>query len=86
MGGREGGGGGVDAMGRKVEGGGGRERVEVMGKGGCNGMVGKRRRRRERRRWRKRRGRRKRVRRREGGEGRGGGRGSRKRYRKPGFG
>ena len=46
-----------DAMGRKVEGRGGRERVEVKGEGGCNGMVGKRRRRRrERRRWRKKRG------------------------------
>ena len=44
-------------MGRKVEGRGERERVEVKGEGGCNGMVGKRRRRRrERRRWRKRRG------------------------------
>ena len=59
----------MDAMGRKVEGGRGRERVEVKGEGGCNGMVGKRRRRRERRRWRKRRGRRKRERR-EGGGGR----------------
>ena len=61
----------MDAMERKVEGGGGRERVEVKGRGGCNGMVGKRRRRRRRRRrrWRKRRGRRKRERR-EGGGGR----------------
>ena len=58
---------------RKVEGG-GRERVEVKGEGGCNGMVGKRR----RRRWRKRRGRRKRERRREGGGRGGGGRGRRR--------